>query len=208
MSVSKYNKTTGELVTLASGVRMWVGAKTAHDLAVQQGTMPNNVMVCITDDYQDTNPVGMIVAFGGTAAPTDWLLCDGSAVSRTTYADLFAVIGTAFGSGDGSTTFNLPDLREATTKGVGLTGKSNNHMDADGLAIGEFIEDRVQEHQHGIKYSGTGNIDRGLSNTTPNMGPDYTKTVTITSGQGSYRSGATTEVKAVGVNYIIKAKCL
>ena len=53
MSVNKRDSTTGELVTLASGTRMWVGTKTAHDLAVQQGTMPNNCMVCITDDAND-----------------------------------------------------------------------------------------------------------------------------------------------------------
>lgn len=51
MSVNYVDKTTGELVTLASGTRMWVGTQSAHDLAVQQGTMPNNCMVCITNDY-------------------------------------------------------------------------------------------------------------------------------------------------------------
>ena len=50
MSTNAVNKTTGELITLANGTRMWIGTKTAHDLAVQQGTMPNNCMVCITDD--------------------------------------------------------------------------------------------------------------------------------------------------------------
>lgn len=50
MSVNKVSKDTGELVTLANGTRMWIGTKSAHDLAVQQGTMPNNCMVCITDD--------------------------------------------------------------------------------------------------------------------------------------------------------------
>lgn len=50
MSVNKRDSTTGELVTLASGTRMWVGTKSAHDIAVANGTMPNNVMVCITDD--------------------------------------------------------------------------------------------------------------------------------------------------------------
>lgn len=50
MSTNLVNKNTGELVTLASGVRCWIGTKSAHDLAVQQGTMPNNCMVCITDD--------------------------------------------------------------------------------------------------------------------------------------------------------------
>ena len=53
MSVNKYDSTQGELVTLASGTRMWVGTQSAHDIAVANGTMPNNVMVCITDDYYD-----------------------------------------------------------------------------------------------------------------------------------------------------------
>ncbi|MGN7977446.1 DUF859 family phage minor structural protein [Microbacterium sp. 22195] len=56
-------------------------------------------------------PVGILVAFAGATAPSGWLLCDGSAVSRTTYATLFAVIGTAYGAGNGSSTFNVPDLR-------------------------------------------------------------------------------------------------
>jgi microcystin-dependent protein len=56
------------------------------------------------------NPVGMLAPFAGSAAPTGWLLCQGQAVSRTTYSTLFGVIGTTYGTGDGSTTFNLPDL--------------------------------------------------------------------------------------------------
>lgn len=55
MSVNKVNKDTGELVTLASGQRMWVGTKAAHTAAIAAGTMPNNCMVCITDDYQTEN---------------------------------------------------------------------------------------------------------------------------------------------------------
>lgn len=53
MSVNKVDKTTGELVTLANGTRMWIGTKSAHDAAVAAGTMPNNCMVCITDDAND-----------------------------------------------------------------------------------------------------------------------------------------------------------
>ena len=56
-------------------------------------------------------PTGMVVPYAGAAAPDGWLLCQGQAVSRTTYAQLFSVIGTTYGSGDGSTTFNLPDMR-------------------------------------------------------------------------------------------------
>lgn len=56
-------------------------------------------------------PVGTVVPFAGASEPTGWLFCYGQAVSRTTYADLFTAISTTYGTGDGSTTFNLPDLR-------------------------------------------------------------------------------------------------
>ena len=56
-------------------------------------------------------PAGTITMFGGSSAPTGYLLCDGSAVSRTTYADLFTAIGTTYGTGDGSTTFNVPNVK-------------------------------------------------------------------------------------------------
>ena len=56
-------------------------------------------------------PVGCVIPFAGAAAPTGSLLCQGQAISRTTYAQLFSVIGTTYGSGDGKTTFNLPDMR-------------------------------------------------------------------------------------------------
>ena len=55
-----------------------------------------------------TDKVGTVQAFAGTTPPDGWLFCDGAAISRTTYADLFAAIGTTYGAGDGSTTFNLP----------------------------------------------------------------------------------------------------
>lgn len=63
-------------------------------------------------------PVGTILPYGGASSPnSSWLLCYGQAVSRSTYSSVFAVIGTAYGVGDGSTTFNLPDLRGRTTVG-------------------------------------------------------------------------------------------
>lgn len=66
---------------------------------------------------QALNPAGSVITFAGSTAPSGYLHCDGSAVSRTTYADLFAAIGTAHGSGDGSTTFNLPDYRGRFLRG-------------------------------------------------------------------------------------------
>lgn len=68
-------------------------------------------------------PAGVIMDYAGATAPAQWLLCDGSAVSRTTYADLYAAIGVTFGVGDNSTTFNLPDKRGRVSVGAG-TGTS------------------------------------------------------------------------------------
>lgn len=68
----------------------------------------------------DSVPIGSIQAYGGTTAPNGWLICDGSAVSRTDYKELFQAIGISFGEGDGDTTFNIPDLRGRITIGNGL----------------------------------------------------------------------------------------
>jgi len=70
-------------------------------------------------------PVGSILPFGGTSAPnSSWLLCYGQAVSRSTYSSLYAILGDLYGSGDGSTTFNLPDLRGRVPVGNDAMGGS------------------------------------------------------------------------------------
>lgn len=202
MSVSYYNKDTGELVPIAKGTL-----------------------------YADA-PVGSIQAYGGTTTPTGWLMCQGQAVSRTTYAELFAVIGTAYGSGDNSTTFNVPDLREATTKGVGLNAKGAYHYDNDGIALGEFVDDRIKSHAHNVYVRDTGHV-HSLNYVSGQFAPGaygFVLPYNTSPGDHSTNSGnaniqvsskvnfgeidnattangyATTEVKAVGVNYIIKAK--
>lgn len=68
------------------------------------------------------NPKGTVIAFAGNSAPAGYLICNGAAVSRTTYAGLFAVIGTTYGAGDGSTTFNLPNLTDKFIQGSGTAG--------------------------------------------------------------------------------------
>jgi microcystin-dependent protein len=73
-------------------------------------------------------PVGSMQAFAGSSAPTGWLLCDGTAVSRTTYSNLFSVISTTYGVGDGSTTFGLPDMRGRVPMGAG----TGNQLNASG----------------------------------------------------------------------------
>jgi len=76
-------------------------------------------------------PTATIVPWSDSSVPTGFLECDGSAVSRSTYADLFAIVGTTYGSGDGSTTFNVPDLQDnvavgkSGTKALATTGGAN-----------------------------------------------------------------------------------
>lgn len=84
-----------------------------------------------------TVPTGGITMYGASTAPTGWLLCDGTAVSRTTYAGLFTAIGTTYGVGNGSTTFNLPNLKGRVPVGrdsadtafdvLGETGGAKTH---------------------------------------------------------------------------------
>ena len=71
---------------------------------------------------QKAVPAGTVIAFAANSAPEGYLLCNGAAVSRTTYADLFAVIGTTYGEGDGSTTFSLPNLTDKFIQGSGTAG--------------------------------------------------------------------------------------
>jgi microcystin-dependent protein len=81
-------------------------------------------------------PTASLLPFAGTTSPDNWLLCSGQAVSRTTYAALFAIIGTTYGVGDGSTTFNLPDLRGRTPVGKDdMGGTPANRMTTGGSGI-------------------------------------------------------------------------
>lgn len=73
-------------------------------------------------------PAGSIIQWGSSTLPTNWLLCDGSAVSRSVYSSLFAVVGTTYGAGDGSTTFNLPDVPNGDSAGIISTVRINSQV--------------------------------------------------------------------------------
>ncbi len=105
-------------------------------------------------------PAGLILPFGNTTAPTGYLACDGTAVSRTTYATLFAAIGTTWGTGDGSTTFNVPDFRGAFLRGTGSHGTQNmaNGNDYAGPSVGSFENDKVQRHTGSWNTSSPGHM--------------------------------------------------
>ena len=91
-----------------------------------------------TDDLSGMVPSGTVLYFAGQTAPAGWLKANGAAVSRTAYAALFAAIGTTYGAGDGSTTFNLPDLRGEFMRGWD-DGRGIDHGRAFGSAQGDAI---------------------------------------------------------------------
>lgn len=106
-------------------------------------------------------PAGSIIQWGGTTAPANWYICDGSAVSRATNASLFAAIGTTYGAGDGSTTFNLPDLRGRVP--VGKNGGSFGTLGASGGAETiALAAANLPPHTHSGTTSTTGNHTHGV----------------------------------------------
>ena len=97
----------------------------------------------------DTLPIGSIMSYSKATAPENWLICDGSAISRTNYSELFNAIGTTFGEGDGSTTFNLPNIKGRTI--VGLDAEDTD-FNAIGKTLGEKTHTltvaEMPEHNH------------------------------------------------------------
>lgn len=103
--------------------------------AAQTGITPTNSTHLSTKGYCDGQvsaglPSGFIAMYGSTTQPGGWLKCDRAAVSRTTYAALFAVIGSSYGAGDGSTTFNVPDFRARVVVGQNPTAVSGRQARA------------------------------------------------------------------------------
>lgn len=104
---------------------------------------------------ENGTPVGSVIATARSSAPAGWLVCDGSAVSRTTYSALFAAIGTTYGAGDESTTFNLPDLRGRSITGLGT------HSDVAALGASDSIgvSSRTPTHAHNVPAHSHGKGD-------------------------------------------------
>lgn len=178
-------------------------------------------------------PTGAYIPFGGTSAPSGWLLCDGSAVSRTTYAALFAVIGTAYGTGDGATTFNVPDLRGRPAYGrdnmggidagripSAVTGR-NSIGGSGGAGQTTLVEANLPAHTHtGTTSSdgahthttaiesngagGSGGAGRMVSGGTTSTSSNGAHTHTFTTSSVGSGTPATTLSPALFGNYIIK----
>mgnify|MGYP003114318851 CR=1 FL=1 len=151
-------------VAIANGGTGLTSAGSSGNVNVSNGSAFVSTAGAIT-------PAGAIITFGGTSAPTGYLACDGTAVSRTTYSALFTAISTTWGVGDGSSTFNLPDLRAAFLRGAGTQTYTNAY---DGGSVGAKSVDKLRKHGHKImtRRSSSVSTPDGLINNVDFAGID------------------------------------
>jgi len=115
-------------------------------------------------DGGGSNPIGSVASFALTSAPTGYLVCDGAAISRATYADLFSAIGTTWGVGDGATTFNIPDMQRKTGVGSGGAGTvtlGNSVGDTGGAEDITLTTAQMPAHTHSTRI--TANTGTGVA---------------------------------------------
>ncbi len=158
----------------------------------------------------DSVPIGTVVMYGGATAPIGWVLCDGTAYSRTVlYAALFAVVSTTYGIGDGSTTFNVPDARGVFIRGAG--SQTINTRTKTGTR-GTTQEDALQGHRHNflvnqVTFAGTdgANLNSSSSGSVKN-GTGALVVDPITDGShGTPRIDSETYPSNITLSYIIRA---
>ena len=141
--------------------------------------------------------VGEIYMYGGSIAPTGFLLCNGAAVSRATYSELYSVIGDTFGAGDGNSTFNVPDL---TGKVIIGTSASHSLGDAGGEETHILLESELPAHSHTLPSHGHANT---IGVTTPALAHSITQpafTYSAPSGTGKRPNGTVGYSKVTSTN--------
>ena len=139
------------------------------------------------------SPAGTVSAFAGTSEPDGYFFCDGQEVNRATNSELFSAIGTTFGSGDGSTTFNVPDLR-----GEFIRGWDSGRGVDSGRSFGSFQQDEFKAHNH--TYTEPSPPQNDL-----NIGVENASLSRNTGQTTSTEGGDETRPRNVALNYIIKA---
>lgn len=158
-------------------------------------------------------PAGSVIPYAGRTTPLGWLSCGGQAVSRTTYATLFTAVSTTWGAGNGSTTFNVPDLRGVGLRGAGTNGSRSNAAGVSytGLSVGSAIADQMQGHwqdwAYGTSPGGTTIRITGQALTSAsqtNRATDQVRSPSSDGVNGTPRTGAETRGATSSVLFIIK----
>ena len=134
---------------MAYNKTVWVNDSTPAINATNLNNIENGIATA--------NITGSITMYAGANAPDGWLICDGSAVSRTTYADLFSVIGTTYGSGDDSTTFNIPNLKGRVPVGLDTSDTSFDTLgETGGEKTHTLTVTEMPRHQHELSLNNYG----------------------------------------------------
>lgn len=183
----RYNYQAWECNTAITTAELWTAAhwEALPDLQTQIDSISSS-----------SDTVGTVKAFAGSTAPTGWLKCDGSAISRTTYSALFAVIGTTYGSGNGSTTFNVPNVKlQGGTISVLGNGKTLGMTDGTNKfgVIGQvYLDGKISINTGAYnKNAGATGVATG---TGPTGGVGYG---VVTSGESGLTLGSTQTVNAI-----------
>lgn len=182
-------------------------AAAASDYDASQIDNDSNVPGSTVADALDNlrGIVGEIRMFGQATIPSLWLECDGSAVSRTTYSDLFTAIGTTYGAGDGSTTFNLPDLRGRSPMGKGQgdtaegggTGTSRALGDKPGAETHTLTVAEMPSHSHTI--FGAVDTASGAASRSLTLSSGNNATSDATGGDGDHNNVSPAAVLAFAI---------
>ena len=170
------------------------GVSVATDTDVSSAVAPKANIAYVDSQVTTAVPAGTIITVAKNTAPNGYLKANGALLSRTTYSDLFAQIGTTFGGGDGSTTFALPDLR-----GYFPRGWDDGRGIDTGRVFGSLQADDFKSHGHGVNgfTIGNGNSSYGASN--------YSNGWNGVAGAGAAANGGTeTRPKNIALLYCIK----
>lgn len=177
----------------------------ANELVVSPNTIvrlfkiTTNLWGMFTLNSESEVPPGIVSAWAVNSPPFGWLPCEGQAISRNTYARLFANIGTTFGTGNGTTTFNLPDLR-----GEFIRGWANARSVDTGRAFGSFQADLIKDHVHFLNTQLNGSISNGGATSYSTSAGNANSTNVHATLNPSSGGGGETRPRNVALMYCIK----